>query len=339
MAVSIKDIARLAGVSHSTVSRALHNSPLISAHTAERIQRIAKECGYSASAVARSLVTRKTYAIGVVVTSISDPFNGEVVGGIEEIANRAGFSIILATSQADPEREMTVVRSFQERRVDGILVASSRVGALYVPLLSEFGIPIVLLNNQHPSEFVYSVTVDNVDGALGATRHLIALGHKRIAYIGDRLGLQSDRERYEGYTAALVEANLPVRPEFVIQGDGKPPGARDAARELLALPEPPTAIFCYNDMSALGVLEHASERGLQVPRDLSIVGFDDLFFTPFLQPPLTSVRQPKRELGRRAMELLLMLLTGGSPEKSLELEGELIVRGSTAPPYNGNLPA
>ena len=332
MAVSIKDIARIAGVSHSTVSRALRNSPLIPAHTAERIQRIAKESGYLASAVARSLVTRRTYAIGVVVTSISDPFNGEVVGGIEEVANRSGFSIILATSQADPDREMTVVRSFQERRVDGILIASSRVGALYVPLLSEFGIPIVLLNNQHPSEFVHSVTVDNVDGALRATRHLIALGHKRVAYLGDRLGLQSDKERYEGYTTALGEAKLPVRRELVVQGDGKPQGAREAARELLALPERPTAIFCYNDMSALGVLEHASERGLQVPRDLSIVGFDDLFFTPFLQPPLTSVRQPKRELGRRAMELLLMLLKGESHEKSLELGGELMIRGSTAAP-------
>lgn len=332
MAVSIKDIARIAGVSHSTVSRALRNSPLIPAHTAERIKRIAKEAGYSASAVARSLVTRRTYAIGVVVTSISDPFNGEVVGGIEEIANSAGFSIILATSQADPEREMTVVRSFQERRVDGILVASSRVGALYVPLLSEFGIPIVLLNNQHPGEFVHSVTVDNVDGALRATEHLISLGHTRIAYLGDRLGLQSDTERYRGYAAALANANLQIRPEFVVQGDGKPQGAKEAAHELLALRERPTAIVCYNDMSALGVLEHASERRLQIPRDLSIAGFDDLFFTPFLQPPLTSVRQPKRELGRRAMELLLALLKGESSEKRLEIKGELIVRGSTAAP-------
>ncbi|MGH9584285.1 MAG: LacI family DNA-binding transcriptional regulator, partial [Bryobacteraceae bacterium] len=150
MTVSIKDIGRLAGVSHSTVSRALRNSPLIPAETARRIQKIAKEAGYSASAVARSLVTRKTHAIGVVVTSIADPFNGEVVAGIEEAANRHGYSVILASSQADPEREIAVVRSFQERRLDGILVASSRVGALYMPLLSELKIPVVLINNQHP---------------------------------------------------------------------------------------------------------------------------------------------------------------------------------------------
>ncbi len=139
MAVSIKDIARLAGVSHSTVSRALNRSPLIPLETAERIQQIAKEQGYTASAVARSLVTRKTEAIGVVVTSIADPFNGEVVAGIEEVANQEGYSVVLATSQADPTREMAVVRSFRERRVDGILVASSRLGAQYQQLARRNG--------------------------------------------------------------------------------------------------------------------------------------------------------------------------------------------------------
>jgi DNA-binding LacI/PurR family transcriptional regulator len=193
MPVSIKDIARLAGVSHSTVSRALRNSPLIPSPTAQRIQQIARESGYTASAVARSLVTRKTQAIGVVVTSIADPFNGDLVDGIEEVANQHGYSVILATSQADPGREMAVVRSFGERRVDGVLVASSRVGSLYLPMLEELNIPIVLVNNQHGSDFVYSITVDNVDGMYQATRHLIELGHRRIAYLGDRLGLHSDR--------------------------------------------------------------------------------------------------------------------------------------------------
>src|SRR6202000_682912 len=141
MAVSIKDIARLAGVSHSTVSRALRDSPLIPEPTARRIKQIAAHMSYSASAVGRSLVTRKTEAIGVVVTSIDDPFNGEVVAGIEEVANGYGYSVILATSQTDPEREMRVVRSFGELRVDGILVASSRLGANYLGLLSELNIP------------------------------------------------------------------------------------------------------------------------------------------------------------------------------------------------------
>ncbi|MBV9081483.1 MAG: LacI family DNA-binding transcriptional regulator [Acidobacteriaceae bacterium] len=332
MAISIKDIARIAGVSHSTVSRALHNSPLLPAPTRERIQRIAREHGYAASAIARSLVTRKTHAIGVVVTSIADPFNGEVVGGIEEVANNAGYSVILATSQAQPEREMSVVRSFQERRVDGILVASSRVGALNVEHLADLKIPIVLLNNQHPGDFVHSITIDNVDGAEQATRHLAVLGHTNIAYLGDRFGMQSDAERYEGYRAGLLASGIRLRKAYVVRGDGKPAGAREAAAELLNLGQPPSAIVCYNDMSALGVLDEARRRRIEIPRELSICGFDDLFFTPFLRPPLTTVHQPKSEIGRQAMQLLLLLLSGQKQNKTLKVKGELIVRGSTAAP-------
>lgn len=336
MAVSIKDLARIAGVSHSTVSRALRNNPLIPLQTRQRIQRIASERGYSASAVARSLVLRKTHAIGVVVTSIADPFNGEIVGGMEAVAKDAGYSVMLATSQAEPERELAIVRSFQERRVDGILVASSRVGTLYAERLEGLHIPIVLLNNQHPGRFVYSVTIDNVAGAEDATRHLANLGHTRIAYIGDRLGMQSDHERYGGYVRALRACGLRLRKEYVISGDGRPQEAGAAAAKLLELSHPPTAIFCYNDMSALGVLEEASQRRIRIPEELSLCGFDDLFFTPFLNPPLTTVRQPKRELGTDAMKLLLLLLTGEQQKKTVKIKGELIVRSSTAAPPGQN---
>lgn len=332
MPTSIKDIARIAGVSHSTVSRALRDSPLIPAETAERIKKVAQELGYRASAVARSLVTRKTEAIGVVVTSIADPFNGEVVAGIEEVANEHGYSVILATSQADPQREMAVARSFHERRVDGIVVASSRVGALYLPTLSEMEVPVVLLNNQHPSEFVRSVSIDNVDGARQVADHLIGLGHTEIAYIGDESGLESDAERLRGLTDAMTSAGLSLRPEFVVRGDGKPEAARRKAFELLASNPRPTAILCYNDMSALGVLKAASMRSIRVPEDLSISGFDDLFFAALMQPALTTVRQPMRELGRSAMQLLVDLLNGSEPEKTQLVKGELVVRQSTAKP-------
>jgi DNA-binding LacI/PurR family transcriptional regulator len=333
MPVSIKDIARLAGVSHSTVSRALRHSPLIPVHTAERIRRIAEKEGYSASAVARGLVTNKTEAIGVVVTSIADPFNGEVVAGIEELANEHGYTVILATSQADASREVAVVRSFQERRVDGILVASSRVGALHTPLLSELRIPIVLLNNQHPSAFVHSVCFDNEGGAYQATRYLVELGHKRIAYLGDQFGLHSDEERYAGYRKAMADTGLAIDDRLVVRADGKPEGARAAVRQLLTPVAPmPTAVFCYNDMSALGVLFEAVRLGIRVPQDLSVTGFDDIFFSSYVQPPLTTVRQPMRELGRRAMQLLFALLRKEKAERSVFVQGELVVRGSTAPP-------
>jgi DNA-binding LacI/PurR family transcriptional regulator len=252
------------------------------------------------------------------------------VAGIEEVANREGYSVILATSQADPEREMTVVRSFRERRVDGILVASSRLGANYLPLLAELEAPIVLLNNQHPSKFVHSVTIDNVDGGRQATRHLIRLGHRRIAYLGDQSGFQSDAERFKGFQAAMVEAGLRVIKEYVVRGDGKPDGGRKKAAELLLLKKRPSAIFCYNDMTALGAMEQAARMRLHVPRDLSVVGFDDLFFTALLRPPLTTIRQPKKELGQRAMDLLIALLKGEPAERTMVIPGELVPRGSSA---------
>ena len=337
MAVSIKDIARLAGVSHSTVSRALNHSPLIPVATAERIQRIAAEQGYTASAVARSLVTRKTQAIGVVVTSIADPFNGEVVAGIEEVANHEGYSVVLATSQADPQRELTVVRSFRERRVDGILVASSRLGAQYQELFDELEAPIVLLNNQHPSELAHSVSIDNMDGGYQATAHLISLGHRDIAYIGDESGLQSDEERFGGFQAAMKTAGISVREDLVVRGDGKQPKGRERAAELLGMAQRPTAIFCYNDMTALGAIEEIHAQGWTVGREVSVVGFDDLFFTASLQPPLTTFRQPKRELGKRAMQLLLAILRGQEAERKVVVHGQLIVRGSSGKPYQAIL--
>src|SRR5580704_6171421 len=189
---SIKDIARLARVSHPTVSRALQNSPLVNPQTAAKIRKIADEAGYRASAVARGLVTRRTRTIGLVVTTIADPFASEVVCGIEQTANDHGYSVFLADSNADPERERKVVQAFAERRVDGILVTSSRVGALYLPLLSEMRVPIVLVNNQHPGEFVHSVMIGNVAGSREAANHLIQLGHRQIAYLGDQFGYQSD---------------------------------------------------------------------------------------------------------------------------------------------------
>ena len=330
MPVSIKDIARLAGVSHSTVSRALRKSPLIPASTAERIQRIANDAGYTASAVARSLVTRRTQAVGVVVTSIADPFNGEVFAGIEELANQHGYSVVLANSQGNAEREVAVVRALQEQRIDGVLVASSRVGALYMPLLSQLQIPIVLINNHHPSEFAHSVAIDNVNGAYQAVRHLVELGHKEIAYVGNRFGLESDADRQAGYRKALRESKVSPRRDLTIQGDGKPEGGIAAARKLLSRARRPSAIFCYNDMTGLGVLREAAEQGFEVPRELSVVGFDDLFFAPLLNPPLTTVHQPRKEIGRIAMKLLLALLEGRPVEKTIRIKGELVVRGSTA---------
>ncbi len=327
---SIKDIARLARVSHPTVSRALQNSPLVNAKTAERIRRIASESGYRASAVARGLVTKRTRTIGLVVTTVADPFASEVVCGIEQTASDHGYSVFLADSNADPERERKVVQAFAERRVDGIIVTSSRVGALYLPLLSEMMVPIVLVNDQYPGAFVHSVMIGNLEGSRAAAKHLVELGHTRIAYLGDQFGYQSDVERFAGYREALDRAGIPFLSEFAVHGDGKPEAAMSAMDKLLALANPPTAVCCYNDMSALGAMQSIRLHGLRVPEEISVVGFDDLFFASYTQPPLTTVRQPMRRMGQLAMENLFKLMSGEESVVKVKVEAELIVRESTA---------
>jgi len=319
-------------VSHPTVSRALRNSPLVNRDTAERIRKIAVRMGYRTNSVARSLVTRKTRTIGVVVTTITDPFIGEVVGGIEEAANELGYSVVLADSNADPDRERHVVLSFHERRVDGIIVTASRVGALHLPLLRQSSVPIVLINNQHPDDggVVHSVLIDNVNASLAAMRHLIELGHTRIGYIGDAAGFHSDTERFGGYRQALALADIPFVPEYAVHGDGRPESGESAMQRLLALPTRPSAIFCYNDMSALGAMRAIYAGGLSVPGDISVIGFDDLFFASYTRPGLTTIRQPKRTMGRIATEAMVKLLSGGKSGTSIRVQGELIVRESTA---------
>jgi DNA-binding LacI/PurR family transcriptional regulator len=327
---SIKDIAKLARVSHPTVSRALQYSPLVNAKTAEKIRKIAEESGYRASAVARGLVTRQTRTIGLVVTTVADPFTSEVVSGIEQTANDHGYSVFLADSNADPEREKRVVQSFAERRVDGIIVTSSRVGALYLPMLSQMRVPIILVNDQHPGAFVHSVMICNLEGAQAVATHLAGLGHRRIAYLGDEFGYQSDAERFAGYRAALDAARIRFAPELVVHGDGKPEAAMRAMDTLLALRNPPTAVCCYNDMSALGAMRSIRLHGLRVPEDISVAGFDDLFIAAYTQPPLTTVRQPMRRMGQLAMEHLLMLISGEESAVKIKVQSELIVRESTA---------
>lgn len=327
---SIKDIARAAQVSHPTVSRALQNSPLVNPKTAEKIRKIAREYGYRPSAVARGLVTRRTRTIGLAVTSIADPFTAEVASGVEQAASDSGYSVFLADSNADPEREKKVVQTLAEQRVDGIIVTSSRVGALHLPLLAEMMVPIVLVNDQHPGSVAHSVLISNIDGTRMLVEHLLSLGHRRIGYIGDAHGYQSDTERLDGYQIGLAEAGIAVRPEWIVHGNGKPDAAVEAANRLLDLPEPPTAICCYNDMTALGALHAIHARGLHVPDDLSLVGFDDLFLAAYTDPPLTTIHQPMRRMGELAMESLVKLMNGKDSVQQVVIQPELVVRTSTA---------
>ena len=335
MTVSIKDIAKTAGVSHSTVSRALSDSPLVSAHTRARIQRLAHEMGYSPDAQARSLVMGRTQTVGLVVTTIIDPFIAEIVQSIERTARDHGYSVILASSSAEPEREIAAVEMLHSKRVDGVVVTSSRVGSLYQDHLDRLGVPVVLVNShsEQLGPYTFSINVDNEHGAYLATNHLVELGHRRIAYITGPADHSDDLDRLAGYRKALDQAGVEFAPAFVVPGTGRAGGGERGLAVLQALAEPPTAVFCYNDMTAIGVLRATRQVGLVVPERLSVVGFDDIPFASYVQPSLTTIAQPKVTMGRQAMEMVLDLISRPRPVDSgfpnVMVQGKLIVRKSS----------
>jgi DNA-binding LacI/PurR family transcriptional regulator len=334
---SIKDIARAAGVSHSTVSRALSGSALINAATKSRIQHLAREMGYSPDETARSLVMRRTHAVGVVVTTIADPWAAEVVEGIERTAYAHGYSLILAASNDEPEREIAAVEMLRSKRVDAVIVTSSRVGALHQVRLGAAGVPVILLNShsQQQTLHTFSVRVDDRHGGCLATAHLIDLGHRCIAHVAGLAGHSPSAERLDGYLAALAEAGLPFDPALVIPGDGRFLGGEAALAALHDLTPRPTAVFCYNDMTAIGLLRAARQAGLRIPDDLAVVGFDDIPIAAYVSPALTTVAQPKFELGQRAMAMAMALIGGETGAVSdLILPGRLVIRESTGALFN-----
>jgi DNA-binding LacI/PurR family transcriptional regulator len=327
--VSIKEVARRAGVSHSTVSRALHNSPLVGTPTTERIQTLAREMGYVPSAIGRGLATRSTHTIGLVVTTIADPFVSEVVRGVEELAMDHGYSVFLCQSSALPQKEIAAVRTLHENRVDGVIVTSSRVGEMYSPLLVQMQVPIVLINNERAGPGVWFVAIDDRHGGELATAHLIELGRRRIAFIAGWPEAVSSADRQEGYTRALTRHGLAREAALTRPGNGRMDGGYGAMGELLHLPHSPDSVFCYNDLTAIGALKALHEAGARVPDDVSVVGFDDISMAAYTTPPLTTVAQPRYEMGRLAIGMLLQLISGASGVQNQVLRGQLVVRGST----------
>ncbi|MDI7277153.1 MAG: LacI family DNA-binding transcriptional regulator [Anaerolineae bacterium] len=328
VSITIKDIARVAGVSHSTVSRALSDSPLISAETKERIRRLAEEMGYAPSALGRALVTRRSGTIGLVVTTITDPFIGEVVQGIEETALSCQYNTILCNSNSEPERELKTVRALREKRVDAIIVTSSRLGSLYLAHLRGAGVPIVLVNNQAVGDYIHSVIIDDLRGGEMAGHYLAGLGHRSIAYIGGPIWARSSGLRLQGCRAALARERADIPPELVLVGNGRPDGGVQAANELLHMGLPVTAIFCYNDMTAVGALTALHRAGVRVPEDVSVMGYDDVAIAAHLYPPLTTIAQPKYALGKRAMEMALALINGEPGVRDVVLPPTLVERAS-----------
>ncbi|MBW4565076.1 MAG: LacI family transcriptional regulator [Mojavia pulchra JT2-VF2] len=333
--ISIEDIARKAGVSHTTVSRALRDSPLISPQVREEIKKIAREMNYVPNAIAQSLQTQRTNTIGVVVTSIADPFYAEVVEGIEQVARSAGLSVLLTASHRDFEEEIAAIDNFHRRRVDGILVTDSRISKHDRAQVGQIAVPTVLINSQteEQPEMFHSVTIDDFLGARLAVEHLISLGHTSIGYIGVGDRSKSNQLRLEGYQMALSEAGLPQKTDWVAISDEDYTRTSDVdtGRKMLSKLATTglTGIFCYNDMVAIGALLTCQELDISVPQDLSIVGFDGIALGRYVTPPLTTVSQPMLEIGGCAMRMLLDLLEGKSVENRV-LTPFLVKRGSSA---------
>ena len=330
MSVSIYDIAKKAGVSPSTVSRALEDHPRIGTTTRKRIQELAREMDYVPSTVAKSLAANKTWTIGMVLATISDPFMGRVVEGVEQAAIEAGFNVFISTSQNDRQREIAAIKMLQKRRVDGIIVIASHLLDQYPGFFVRSKVPIVIINEQKPGETMHFVTVDDVHAAQLAVEHLLALGHCRIGYVGVTNRPKSNQYRLKGYQDALEAAGIASDPALIFTSHTIEDHAKRGEASLEPLLDAgATAVCCYNDTTAIGLLAACYKRGISVPENLSITGFDDIDMAAYTIPPLTTIRQPRFELGQRSMRMMLALLSGQLPENQI-VPGELVVRQTTA---------
>lgn len=340
MSVTIKDIARAAGVAHTTVSRALHDHPAISPTTVERVKRLAAEMGYVPSATARGLKTRRTCALGVIVSQIEDPFWGEVLHGVDEVLHPAGYSLFIAATHRDKQREKEVVQAMVQRGVDGVILCAPQFSPEQSSLLHSYGLPMAVVNNEGAGEHQYLIYNDDLYGIRLITRHLIGLGHRRIAYLGNAVGGRTTQARERGFRDEMAAAGLELNEAFVhLAPEGTPAGGAVGVQYLRSLPEMPSAILCYNDYLAVGVYGALYAAGYRIPEELSVTGFDDIPIAAYLQPPLTTLRQHKHELGAGAARMLLEILAQkrdrGEPRPAAQkvgLRGELCIRASTAPP-------
>jgi len=333
---TIRDVARKAGVSPGTVSRAMNASPLVHAETRKRILQAVAELDYVPHLVARRLSIGKTLAIAVIVPFLTRPSVAERLNGAISSLSHAEYDLVIHDIETPQQRALGFGHILHRERVDGALIISLPILDREVPILAASDLPIVLIDTDHPElPMLQRLTVDDVAGGQAATEHIIGLGHTRIAFIGEVIDnpfhFTSSRDRYYGYLRALRTAGIPFRAEYYTEDQRGRHEARHQAKMLLSLPERPTAIFAASDTQAVGALEAAHEMGLGVPEDVSVVGYDDIEIAEILG--LTTVRQMLFESGQRGVELLLEALEKPGLEPVHEmLPTELIVRRTTGPP-------
>ncbi|MGD8623587.1 MAG: LacI family DNA-binding transcriptional regulator [Anaerolineae bacterium] len=334
MSLTLEKIAELSGVSRSTVSRVINAHPHVSDKVRERVWQVIQETGYQPDAAARSLVTRRSQIIGVIIPEavtilFTDPFFVRFLSGVTSATNSNRYHLMLSLMKDPAGQEEMYRRVVRSGHLDGAIIASARLDDPLIPRLLRDRFPFVMVG-RYPDRHVSYVDIDNVASARMAVEHLIRLGHRRIATITGPLNMVGGADRMEGYRQALVAHGIPLDEALVAHGDFTESSGRKGAQELL--PASPTAIFAANDTMAIGAVKTLRRADLQVPRDVALVGFDDMPVASAVEPALTTVRQPIERLGEMATELLLDQLERSRDREAqahrIILTAELVVRGS-----------
>jgi LacI family transcriptional regulator len=327
--LTITDVALAAGVSVATVSKVINGRDGIATATSARVLGVVQELGYESSLVARSLRSRRTHVIGILVAEF-EPFSAEILKGAGSGLGDTDYELLAYTGARQSGRagwERRYLSRLSGTLIDGAIIVTPTV------VDADAGVPVVAIDPHAGSADLPSVESDNLAGGLLATRHLIELGHRRIAFMAGRPDLESSRLREAGFRQALSEAGIEVDPSLVRRSDYRRDAAHQPAIELLSRPDRPTAVFAGNDLSAIGTMEAAQEMGLDVPGDVSVIGFDDIPEAARTTPALSTVRQPIQQMGSAAVELLIALMDGRIPETThVRLPTSLVIRGTTAPP-------
>ncbi|ELK8293421.1 substrate-binding domain-containing protein [Vibrio cholerae] len=327
---TMKDIARLAGVSTSTVSHVINKSRFVSDEIAERVNNAAQQLNYAPSALARSLKMNRTKTIGMLVTTSTNPFFGEVVKGVERSCYHKGYNLILCNTEGDNQRMKASINTLLQKRVDGLLLMCSTLEGERLDVFDRYpDIPVVVMD-WGPILFASDKIQDNsLQGGYMAAKHLIECGHKEIGCITGPLIRHQAQMRYEGYKRALAEAGIAINPDWIVESDFECEGGYQAFEKLYERGKLPSALFVSNDMMAMGVIQAASQRDLRVPDDLSLIGYDDVHIAKFMTPALTTIHQPKYRLGKAAVDTLLYRLENpDTTAQVVQLEPTLVVRNS-----------
>jgi LacI family transcriptional regulator len=327
--VTMFDVAREAGVSIMTVSRVVNNKEGVSVDTRKRISEIIHNLGYRPSSIARGLVTKHTGTIGLVVPDITNPFFASIARGAEHQAYAEKYSVFLANTNEDPERELAILESLEEKRVDGLLLCSSRLENEELSKWVTYHPAVVLVSRTLDEDGVGTVLIDEQLGGQMATQHLLESGHRNIGVVSGPPVSHSTRGRLKGYRQALNEVGISFNPQWIRHCSPVIEDGRETALELLEAHPDLTALFCHNDLVAVGALHACAQLNLEVPEQIAIVGFDDISLAALVTPPLTTCRVPCFELGAQAIQMLLDQINdpheGGT---QIKLQPELIVRAS-----------